>query len=295
MDSFKRNPLFGSVLFLLVVLLGTETWFWIHGRQTAQKALAALEQKKQERDWLARQSPALSETNEQALTHDLANTKDVIAGLRSALQGKDAKLLATPPPAKSIDVYFNLAAFVEKTRALAGRAQVVIRPDERFGFATHTNEGPDADLVPAVWRQRLLTQYLVEALLEAHPRALLSVQREHPLTAAQHAARNQPPQPGAVPVASAIGTGGQPADFFEFDNQMTVRVPGRVDSDAFRLEFTGQTQTLRAFLNSLASFKLPLIVRSVEVQPLATEAPPVDPAAAPPAAGAPVPLVSQNL
>ncbi|MDB6114389.1 MAG: hypothetical protein JWQ62_1334 [Lacunisphaera sp.] len=295
MNWFKRPSLLGGVLLLLAALLGMEAWLWTRGRQTARRALAALEEKKQERDWLARQSPALSEANEQAIARDLAAMQQQLEALRSALHGKGA-LLAGPPPAKAVDLFFDLAGFVEKTRTLAARAQVMLQPDERFGFATHANEGPEPDLVPAVWRQRIVGQYLVETLVESRPRALLRVQRERPLTAVQRAARNQPLPASANPVpgdAPAAGTGGQPADFFEFDPQLSVRVPGEIESDAFRLEFTGQTAALRAFLNNLATFKLPLVVRSVDVQPLAAEATTPDVPSV--AAGAPVPLVSQSL
>jgi hypothetical protein len=296
MNWFKRNPVLGTVVVVLVLILVAEGWLLNRERVTALRAIAALEQKKQDRDWLARQSPALSEENSAAIAKDLATATQVLTDLRTVLQGRDARLLAAPPPAKSIDVFFDIAAFVEKTRALAVRSQVAIRPDERFGFASHANEGPETELVPAVYRQRILSQYLVEALIEAHPRALLSVQREHPLTAAQHAARNQPPQPGApAPAPAAAPTGGQPADFFEFDPQLSVRSAGRVDGEAFRLEFTGQTPALRSFLNTLATFKLPLVVRSVDVQPVASDQPQADAAETPVVTGAPVPLVTQNL
>lgn len=290
MDRFRRNPLLGAVLLLLVALLAAEGWDWSIQRQRSLRALAALEQKKQDRDRLTRQLPALSAENEQAIARDLANTRQVLAALRSALQGREDGAPGTPP-AKAIDLYFDIASFVEKTRALAARALVVVRPDERFGFASHANEGPEAGLVPAVFRQRVVAQYLVESLIEARPRALLNVQRERPLTAAARALRNQPPPPGAVPAA----TGGLPADFFDFDPALSVRVPGRVDSEAFRLEFTGQTTALRTFLNTLATFTLPVIVRSVEVEPLAAGSSEADPAAAPSVAGAPVPVVSRNV
>ena len=48
---------------------------------------------------------------------------------------------------------------------------------------------------------------------------------------------------------------------------------------------------MRAFLNSVAALPLPIIVRRVEVEPLTAET--VVPA--PQAAGAPVPLVAQNI
>jgi hypothetical protein len=137
-------------------------------------------------------------------------------------------------------------------------------------------------------------QYLVEALIEARPQSLLAVQRERPLTAAQRMERNQLSTTGALPPAAPAARGGQAEDFLELDPALSLRMPGRVDSDAFRLEFTGQTAALRTFLNTLAAFKLPVIVRSVEVEPVATGAAPVGPAGASGPSGAPVPLVAQN-
>ena len=61
-------------------------------------------------------------------------------------------------------------------------------------------------------------------------------------------------------------------------------MPGFVDTEAFRFVFTGQTAALRAFLNRLASFELPVLVREVEVEPAAAEdmiEPPTEEPAAP--------------
>jgi hypothetical protein len=174
-------------------------------------------------------------------------------------------------PAKPIDAFFELAGFIEQLRTRAGQAQVVLKPDERFGFATHTNEGPAAEQIAAVHRQRLATQYLVETLLEARPLALLAMRRERP-------------------VAGARDSRDRAEDFFELERPLSLRLPGQVETGAFRLEFTGQTAALRNFLNSLASYRQPVVVRSVEVEPLAAI-----PTAGPVAAGAPVPLVRQSL
>ena len=307
MGWFKRNPILSAVLLLMVAGVGTEVWLLQKTRLDAQRAQFALEQKKQERDWLARQSPAPSVENQQAIEAELAAAQKTVAELRAALKGRDADWLTTPVPAKSIDAYFDIAAFVEKMRAQAARSQVAVKPDERFGFATHANEGPEPDLLPAVFRQRLVMQRLLDDLLAARPRALLSVQRERPLTAAQRTARQSPPAAVAGANQNAAPTqppaprkGDVPADFFEPDARLSLRQPDVIGAEAFRLEFTGQTPALRAFLNSLAIFKVPLIVRSVTVESLSVETPVSEASDAPePAASAvttaPVPLVAQNL
>jgi hypothetical protein len=278
----------GGVLLVCGLALLAEAWLWRDARRQADRALAGLELKKQERDSLARQTPALSAANEQAIVQDLSQAAKVLAGLRTALQPRDEKSPANPPLTEPLDAFFSITSFVEKTRTLAARAQVLLRPEERFGFSAHANEGPEKELVPAVIRQLRHAQYLVEALLEARPQALLAVQRERPLTATQRSQRNQ----SGAPVGSAAATGGGPTpDFFELAAQSSLRVPGRVESEAFRFEFTGQTPALRAFLNTLAAGPLPVIVRKVEVERLPMESA----AGGPLPAGAPVPLVAQNL
>ena len=301
MDWIKRSPLLAAVLVILLAGVGAEIWLLQQARSDAQRSRVALEQKIQERDWLARQSPAPSAENQQAIEAELGAAKKAVAELRTALKGKEANWLAKAAPAKAIDAYFDIAGFVEKMRAQAARAQVMIKPDEHFGFSSHANEGPELDLLPAVYRQRLVMQRLLDEILAARPRALLSVQRERPLTAAQRITRQASPAAGAghsnVPPPPAPRKGEVPADFFEPDGRLSLRQPGIVATEAFRFEFTGQTPALRAFLNSLATFKVPLIVRSVTVESLHANSPAAD---EPIPSGelapvAPVPLVAQNL
>ncbi|HQY05145.1 MAG TPA: hypothetical protein PLQ52_03695 [Lacunisphaera sp.] len=66
MSWLKRHPLLGAVLACGVLALAAEAWFLRQARQQAARAVAGLEQKIQERDWLARQAPAPSAASEQA-------------------------------------------------------------------------------------------------------------------------------------------------------------------------------------------------------------------------------------
>lgn len=275
----KRLPpigIFTPALILCLALLAGEFWGLRESRIAAARALVSLEQKRQERDWLARQSPALNAENEAAIAADLAVTSRLLDGLRASLQGKDPTVFATPAPAKSIDAFFALANFVEKLRVRAAQAQVVLKPDERFGFATHTNEGPVVGQLPVVHRQQLATQFLVETLLESRPLALLAVRRERP-------------DAGGPRVS-----GDRADDFFALEPELSIRQPGQVDSVALKVEFTGQTATLRNFLNSLAAYRQPVVVRNVEVEPLASSSS-SGTAAQPTTTGSPVPLVRQSL
>ncbi|MBA4138555.1 MAG: hypothetical protein C0518_14715 [Opitutus sp.] len=289
MNWLRQNLFFALVLSFAGGALATEAWLLHGGWQRSKRAQAMLSQRKEERDWLARQSPTLSAENAAAIAANVIAGERRFAEFCQALQGRGHWL--PKPPTRPLDAYFALAAFAERARALAARQQVELRTEERFGFSSYANDGPEPDLLGAVHRQQTVIEYLVETLCEARPRSLLAVQRERPLTDAQRAAARTAPDAASRKTGSA---GDETADFFEAAPQVRLRVPGLVDTEAYRLEFTGQTQTLRALLNELAAFKLPLIVRSVEVAALAEDNSPGQPTMSA-ASSAPVPLVTQNL
>jgi hypothetical protein len=90
------------------------------------------------------------------------------------------------------------------------------------------------------------------------------VERTRPLTEAQKA---EIQAAGGAPVANPTGTSGDKGeDFFTIDPRTSAKLEGFVNTEPFRITFTGTTDVLRAFLNELALFKLPVVVRSVEVE-----------------------------
>jgi hypothetical protein len=270
MNRRKQNLLLFAAL-LGVAVIGTEIWLLQRARVEAGRAQASLEQKKQERDWVGRQSPAPTVATEAALHAEWVAVRDRLAELRDGLQARPTDAFAGPVPEKPTEAFFQLAALVEQARAQAIATRVTLRPDERFGFATYANEGPSADLLGAVHRQQKAVQSLLEPLFEARPLALLGVRR-------------------ISPAVGTVGARGGADDFFTLDPGLSLREPGLVDTEPVRLEFTGQTSTLRTFLNGLSALRQPVVVRSVEVEPLAPAG-----VSRPVAADAPQPLVRQSL
>ncbi len=247
----NRIKLSSSIALGLVFLgaLGTETWFLLRERQRANRAGSLLQQKITEGEWLAKQAPAPTPQNEQAIAAELTDARQALAALRTTLQGADAGWLSARPPAKPLDAFFDIAGFVEKARAAAVRAKVRVAPNESFGFAAYSTEGPALEFLPQVYRQRLVAQRLLEALFEAHPMALLGLQLE-------------------APVAAVAAEKNRTGDYFSFTPSFPLRQPGQLDTLAFRVEFSGQTAVLRDFLNRVAGFPQPFVVRSVEVEPV---------------------------
>lgn len=142
---------------------------------------------------------------------------------------------------------------VEYRRAFASQG-TKFNEEEAFGFARYQEEvePPNASIVPLLDKQIQILVYLLDLLLASEPASILSIEREF-------VERGDPNQVG-------VPTNADPReDLFIMDRQASARVPDLVNTLAFRLRFTGYTDTLRQFLNGLSRFDLPVIVRGVEV------------------------------
>lgn len=274
MASFKSNPVYYTSLGLLGVAALAAGWAVYDRHEAANKSEARLQAKQNEVRSIQAVRPAPTEASKAAIEADLRRTEAALSAMRDQLRVRGAvadALRNTQPPGGSTEVFFNLETFVERMRRKAADAGIKLKAGERFGFYTYTSTGPERDLIPAVFRQRQVAEYLLNALMDAKPSELVAFHRERPLTKAQR----EMLAAGQTLQAPAQNSGNNPGatDFFEIDRRISARVPGFVDATAFRLTFVGETSTLRALLNKLAEFELPLVVRSVEVEPAARPAP----------------------
>lgn len=281
MNWYRKNPLFASALTLCALLVLGEGWL-IYDRFAASRAAAKkLVQKESELMAMKDLSPVPTRPVATAIEADLARAQRAVAAMQAELKGRGPaaeRLASAKVPTARTEAYFDLATFVEKTRELAKKNDVEIRPEAaRLGFALYANEGPKEDRIASVFHQRQVIQYIVESLIEARPRAIFAVQRERALNKSEKealaAAQLAAAAAGGVPVepppenAPGVGSPAEPEspDIFAVDPRVSARSTGYIDTTPVRVVFTGQTGVLRAFLNKLASFELPVLVREVEV------------------------------
>jgi hypothetical protein len=278
MASFKTNPLFFTSLIVLGALTAGQAWLVYDQRGKLSKLTREVAQKKQSLDAFASQDPFPSQANLDALEKDLAQARVASDDIRSVLSARGEvanQIAAAPVPASSTDAYFDIASFVERIRTAAKEGSIRLDDKNRLGFATYANTGPDRELIAPVFRQRQHIEFLLNALIKSAPVEILTVQRERPFTADQlrqiaEALSNGQPAPVFGPANE------NNVDYFVIDSRTTARVPNFVNASAYRLSFRGNTLALRALLNELALFQLPVVVRSVEVAPAV-----VNPAGAP--------------
>jgi len=209
--------------------------FW--GAKSFAKAKSQLAAKERQLTSLANAEPAPTQAYADALARELADLPSAVA--RSESLWRDNSIAraraAAPPPPNRRAAYFDLMRYRQSLADLAREQGVEIGADEFFGFRAYANEGPAEADISAVYMQRLVLARVLESLLHSKPQRILAVIR----------------QEGN---ASADGFGG--AEFAPANRGYR-----------FQIRFLGTTAVLRAWLNELADMPLPILVRSVTVEP----------------------------
>jgi hypothetical protein len=266
MSFGRKNPLFAAGLAVCFLLVIGELALIYERFSASRDAALRLEERRIALEGMSQLTPPPTREIASAVEADLAKAQAALASMQSELKGRGPaaeRIRSARVPAARTDSYFDLATFVEKTRELAKKHGVEVHPEaDRFGFAAFVNEGPVQEHIEPVFRQRQIVQYLIESLIKAVPRSIVSVKREPTISQDEREARAAALANGETPAEFEIDEG---PDYFTIDPRVSARVPGFIDTSAFRFVFTGQTAALRTFLNQLASFELPVLVREVEV------------------------------
>ena len=271
---FKRDPILTLTLGVLGVLCACEIAYGVQKRRAAYRSEHRWMKKLQEWNALCAVFPPATRVAAAAIETDLDRVDQKFLALRDELNARGAAsgaLGEMPPSLTSTDIFFDLAALAERMRTEANQKGVKTRMDERFGFSAYARQGPESELIPVVFRQCRVMQYLAEALIEARPDRLLGLQREDPLrlTETGKPGATAIPRPRAGQATTPSAAGPYASDLFVIDSRVSARVPRQVTTMAFRLTFIAQTATLRAFLNKIAGSDLPMLVRALEVEPVA--------------------------
>ena len=247
MNLLKRNPVFfgfctSSVLFFtgLVVL----TFFESRKLSTAKAQVASADEQVKA---LGYANPAPTNKNVKAAQANLEALQGRLESIYQELR-QGSQLNASEDGVSVIsgilryisDYRKNIENHVDRTAA----SSPIEVPDEfAFGFERYFRSTliPEGEIVPKLDKQRKILSYILDNLIAADPISIQAVKRED--------------------FERSRGK----YEKFEIDPAISARVPGLIDTLAFQVTFTGYTPTIRKFLNNLAYFELPVVVRSVEV------------------------------
>lgn len=252
MAFLKKHLLFCLVVGLSLLACAAGVFFALQASGKVSGATSRLAAAKSQLNNLKSASPAPSEANVAASEANVANLLAELAEIRADLQRGSRVQASTDGVAVMASVQQYIADF---QRAVANRVNERGEPDPiqiddgfAFGFEQYSEEAqPLSDDAQnrKLDKQRQILAYLINQLIESDPDAIEAVRREflERDVEARESGRN-----------------------FKISPAISARVPGAVDTMAFSLTFTGYTNVLRHFLNELAKFELPIVVRSIAVE-----------------------------
>lgn len=196
-----------------------------------------------ERDFrsMSQVSPSPTESVAQKVEVHVAAYEREVLRLEMALsRGELTKELSEEAvPRERTDAYFDLVSYTERLRTMARRHAVQIVTEESFGFSEYAKEGPAKKLIEKVFRERQILERVLSMLLLSNPARLTLVER----------------------------SAGSDADEWDEQARLTLAVDGVVKTDFVRVQFSGETASLRSWLNRLGQSGLPVSLRSIEVAP----------------------------
>lgn len=275
-------------MLLLLTIAGVVVIVMAAGKTAeSEKKLAAAERDLKAALTLA---PAPTETNLEASEANIQELKAALAKQIASTQGRNATLMSQRPPLSGTDMFYDLVAYKNEldrdarniTPVNATAPGIKLPANFDWGFSRFLQAGagqpPPEQYIPQIFRQKLVINYLIRKLMATGPQSIVSIQRE-PIVVPRSAAA----QPRAGGGGAAGGQQQLRSDEFFPTSAETVAIPGAIETMAFRITFTGYTQNLRTFLKDIASFELPLVVRSVDVKPADAAKPASGSAAATPA------------
>lgn len=236
-------------LLLAIALLGV-----FHTSMDADR-LAELklehEQKNKELSLFMKRSPSPTKANLAILERNLQQLKQEFETSKATLNLStyDRELFFGNPPSDSNAAFFMIARFVEDSRRLSQSADIQFEEGYRFGFSAYENVGPSIETIPLVHKQAKIMEALLQALVDAGISELVSVKRENPAN-----------------LGSADSRGARESDYFQVPGESFIRSTEAFESLAFRLEFKGQSHSMRSFLNRVSGSSLPFTISQIEVQ-----------------------------
>ena len=250
MSFFKKNLLFCIVALLCIAAFAVGAFLAYSQYGKSQQAQRSLRATESQLSSLLNQDPAPTRENLAAAESNLNELQQALDGIRQNLQ-RGAVLTTSED---GVSVMAGIQQYISKFQRMAARyenefgelAPVQTEKDFAFGFEQYIDEAAvleNAEKVSLLDKQRQILDYLMTKLIQAGPHSVDSVGRE--ILELENVKQ---------------GTG------FSIDPAISARVPGAIDTIAFSLTFSGYTDALRQFLNSLASFELPIVVRSIEVE-----------------------------
>ncbi len=262
MNNFKKYPLFYGILSALVLIFiaGSGYNFYLYKWSLAD---AEKTTKRAQSSFKRTLSDAPTEDQLKISEDNIKKLDEKLGFLIKDLSRASADIIKKCPYTEGYQLVEGIRGIVNRWKQTCKAKGIKIPEDMDFSFKRYYQPGADpavSESIEPLWKQACVLDYILGKLFKSKPEdmemGITSVQRE--VLSSEGVKRDKK---GRV-MRSSDGS-----ETFTIDPLVSARVPGSIDTLAYKFVFTGQTEVLRLFLNQLKSFDAMLVVRSVEVKP----------------------------
>ncbi|MGC6424994.1 MAG: hypothetical protein ACON4O_08430 [Lentimonas sp.] len=249
MEFLKKNTVF-CLVWLICILAAAAGIYFVFGESgKVAAAKSQISSAESQLNGLLNANPAPSQQNVEASEKNVADLNAQLKQIREDLQKGSRLTISTDGVGVSAAIQQYISDFQNRVESAVdknGEAAAILVPENfGFGFDKYIDSGAmledGSKDTRSLDKQRLVLSYLVNKLIEADPTSITAVEREILEDPANEKS-------------------------FKVDDAISARVPGAIDTMGFQVTFTGYTSVLRSFLNELAKFELPIVVRSIAVE-----------------------------
>lgn len=252
MGFIQKNLAFTIIVIVCILAFATGAYLALAESGKIDQAKQSISSAESKLNNMCFADPAPTQENVEASAENVAELEAELKEIREDLE-LGARISTSTD---GIGVMAGIQQFISKYQreaaALTGKGgepfEIIVPDDFAFGFEQYLDEArmlDDENLIPVLDKQRQILSYLLDKLYGSKPESIVSVERE---------------------LLELKAEGNVSTKGFTINPAITAKVPGAIDTLAFRLSFTGYTDSLRRLLNDLAKFDFPIVVRSIQVK-----------------------------
>ena len=266
MNNFKKYPLFYGILsaLILVFIAGSAYNFYLYQGPLSEAETTA---KRAQSSFKRTLSDAPSEEQLKISEANIKKLDEKLDFLVKDLSRASSDIIKKCPYKEGYQLVEGIRGIVNRWKQTCKAKGITLPEEMDFSFKRYYQ--PDADpavseAIEPLWKQACVLDYILGKLFNSKPEdmemGIVSVQRE--VLPSEGVKRDKKGR------AMRTSDGDE---VFTIEPLVSARVPGSIDTLAYKFVFKGQTEVLRLFLNQLKSFDAMLVVRSVEVKPYQEE------------------------
>jgi len=255
MELFKKHILFFSGISICTIALIAGLVFSVLAALDLSKKSKSFDRTERNLKRMLVASPSPVDENVIASDLNVLKLSEKLESIREELE----RGLEAEASIDGVRVAAGIQQYISKFTTLAksheseyGPSPIEIPEDFAFGFDRFKLESKvpdDSKEIAMLDKQRDILDFLISELFATHPKGILAIKRQ---TAKQSDDNDFDDYYGD-------------SSIFNIGSSVTSKVEGAIDTIAFEISFSGKTNTLRGFLNRLAEFERPIVVRSINV------------------------------